>query len=114
MFTWLRRRRRTAHRSPMELYEDGGGEVASASPHTQEILALTEDTWRRRRQRERDWLDELEPASTLHAHEITSDDAAVLRSLAGAYVADTARLQLPGGRVITGAEARQWLSTPDA
>lgn len=47
--------------------------------------------------------------SPLHAHEITPDDAALIRMLTGAQFADTATVVLPSGKTVTGAEMRRWV-----
>lgn len=48
----------------------------------------------------------------LHAHQVSHDDAAMMRMLAGATVADGARFRLPSGRPVSGGELRRWLSPP--
>lgn len=47
--------------------------------------------------------------SPLHAHEVTADDAALIRMLAGASFGDTATVVLPSGKTVTGAEMRRWV-----
>jgi len=47
----------------------------------------------------------------LHAHEVTPDDAALIRVMAGARFGPDARVTLPSGRTITGTEMQQWLDT---
>lgn len=44
----------------------------------------------------------------LHAHELTSDDAAMIRALGGAKFGPDATVILPSGRKATGAEMRRW------
>lgn len=50
----------------------------------------------------------------LHAHEITADDAALLRMLAGATFGPDATIGLPSGKSITGAEMARWLANEQA
>lgn len=45
----------------------------------------------------------------LHAHEITPDDAAFLRMMAGARFGPDATVTLPSGKTITGTEMQRWL-----
>lgn len=54
--------------------------------------------------------EETEP-SPLHAHEITPNDAALIRMMAGANFGDEARVTLPSGKTITGAEMRRWVES---
>jgi hypothetical protein len=46
----------------------------------------------------------------LHAHEITADDAALLRMMAGAIFGPDSTIGLPSGKTITGAEMARWLA----
>lgn len=48
---------------------------------------------------------------SLHAHEITPDDAALLRMMAGATFGPDATIRLPSGKTITGAEMARWLTS---
>lgn len=48
-------------------------------------------------------------AEPLHAHEITPDDAAMIRMMAGAHFAPDAVVTLPSGKTITGAEMQRWI-----
>lgn len=48
------------------------------------------------------------PTTPLHAHEITPEDAAMINMMAGAHFGDDAKITLPSGRTITGAEMRRW------
>lgn len=48
----------------------------------------------------------------LHAHEITPDDAAFMRMMAGARFGPDATVVLPSGKTITGAEMARWLEAP--
>jgi hypothetical protein len=50
----------------------------------------------------------LEPTERLHAYEITPDDAALIRAMAGAHFGDSFVLTLPSGKTVTGAEMRRW------
>lgn len=61
------------------------------------------------------WAEALRPAAELaaqmeplHAHELTADDAALLRMMRGAKFGPNAKLTLPSGRTISGAEAQRW------
>lgn len=56
----------------------------------------------------------LEPTGPLHAHEITPDDAALIRAMAGAHFGDGFTLTLPSGKTITGAEMRCWTEEEDS
>lgn len=49
-----------------------------------------------------------EPDDVLHAHEITPDDAALIRAMAGAHFGPDAVVTLPSGKTITGAEMQRW------
>lgn len=51
-----------------------------------------------------------EPTAPLHAHEITPNDAALINMMAGANFGPDARITLPSGRTITGAEMRRWVN----
>lgn len=55
-----------------------------------------------------------EASGELHAHEVTSDDAAVIRMLAGSTWADGASMTLPSGKTITGSEAQRWIDANPA
>lgn len=48
-------------------------------------------------------------SASLHAHELTADDAAVLQMLAGSQWAHGASLTLPSGRTVSGAEVSRWV-----
>lgn len=50
----------------------------------------------------------------LHAHEISPDDAALIRMMGGSQWGDDASLTLPSGKTITGSEARRWLNSDTA
>lgn len=45
----------------------------------------------------------------LHAHEVSRNDAALIRLMAGADFGDDAQVTLPSGRTISGAEMRRWI-----
>lgn len=45
----------------------------------------------------------------LHAHEISADDAALIRMMDGSHWGDDASLTLPSGKTVTGREARRWI-----
>lgn len=53
-------------------------------------------------------MSETEP---LHAHEITPNDAAFMRMMAGATFGPDARVTLPSGKTITGTEMQQWVQS---
>lgn len=46
----------------------------------------------------------------LHAHELSSDDAAMIRMLAGANFGPETSATLPSGRQVTGAEMARWVN----
>lgn len=45
----------------------------------------------------------------LHAYEVTSDDAALIRMMDGARFGPDATIKLPSGKTITGDEMQRWL-----
>lgn len=45
----------------------------------------------------------------LHAYEVTPDDAALIRMMAGANFGPDAKITLPSGKTITGAEMQRWI-----
>lgn len=47
----------------------------------------------------------------LHAYQITPMDAKVIRLMKGALFSPNAKVKLPSGRVVTGAEMTLWTST---
>ena len=47
----------------------------------------------------------------LHAYEITPDDAAFIRMMAGARFGPGVKVTLPSGKTITGAEMQRWIAT---
>lgn len=49
---------------------------------------------------------EFEP---LHAHEVTANDAALMRMLRGATFGPDAKVQLPSGKWVTGDEMARWV-----
>ena len=49
----------------------------------------------------------------LHAYEVTADDAALLRMMAGARFGPDAVVVLPSGRTTTGAEMARWLASQE-
>jgi hypothetical protein len=53
-------------------------------------------------------------ADALHAYEITPDDAAMIRAMAGARFGPDAKVTLPSGKTVTGAEMQRWLDTQEA
>lgn len=57
--------------------------------------------------------DETPASSSLHAHEVTADDAAMIRMMAGANFGDGATVTLPSGKTINGAEMRKWIEAQD-
>ncbi|WP_160051082.1 hypothetical protein [Nocardiopsis sp. FR26] len=52
-------------------------------------------------------------SGSLHAHEITPDDAALIRMLVGAHFGDDATVILPSGKATTGAEMRRWIEAQE-
>lgn len=102
--------------SPIELYEASGRLLADAPPATQEILRLAEESHQRRNfgpqpEDEIDDFDVPEPQGPLHAHQITPDDAALMRRMAGASFGPNGTVTLPSGRTVTGAEMQRWVET---
>lgn len=70
------------------------------------------------RRREAQHGDEATPPShsgtaPLHAHEVTADDAALIRMMAGARFKAGFTLELPSGKKVSGAEMRRWLNSHD-
>jgi hypothetical protein len=49
-------------------------------------------------------------AEPMHAHEITPDDAAFIRMMAGAAFGPDVQVTLPSGKTITGSEMALWIS----
>lgn len=49
----------------------------------------------------------------LHAHEVTPDDAAMIRTMAKAHFGPNATVTLPSGRTITGDEMQRWIEAND-
>ncbi|MFD6334895.1 hypothetical protein ACFWGI_35705 [Streptomyces niveus] len=49
----------------------------------------------------------------LHAHEMSPDDAALIRMMAGAHLADDVKVKLPSGKTISGTEMRRWIEAQD-
>lgn len=47
----------------------------------------------------------------LHAHEVTPDDAAMLRMFAGSSFSGDTVITLPSGKTVTGAEIQRWLDS---
>lgn len=95
-------------RSATQIYLDGGGNPADA--RTMALLAEAD----RSNQRQQDAQEAAERAQgdkPLHAHEITADDAALIRMMAGAQFGLDALVTLPSGRTISGAEMRRWLDS---
>jgi len=65
------------------------------------------------RRREMGYDDEAPESTPLHAHEVTADDAAMIRMMSGAHFGDSAAVTLPSGKTITGAEMRRWIEAQD-
>lgn len=84
-------------RSAVQTYLDGGGDPADE--RTMAILA----------EADRSAPGVLE--TSLHAHEVTSNDAALIRMMAGANFGPDATVTLPSGRTITGAEMQRWVNS---
>ena len=49
------------------------------------------------------------PSDSLHAYEITEDDATLIRMMAGASFGPGTKMVLPSGKTITGTEMQRWL-----
>jgi len=49
----------------------------------------------------------------MHAYEITPNDAAFLRMMAGAKFGPDATVVMPSGKTITGAEMARWLEASE-
>jgi hypothetical protein len=49
----------------------------------------------------------------LHAHEVTPNDAAFMRMMAGATFGPDVEVTLPSGKTITGAEMAKWVEAAD-
>lgn len=102
------------HRSATQIYLDGGGDPANE--RTMAILAEADRpmTPFPCPNRVSDVQDRTpSDLSPLHAHEITGDNAAPIRMMAGASFGPHATATLPSGRTITGAEMQLWLATED-
>ena len=56
----------------------------------------------------------LRPSDELHAYEISPNDAALIRMMAGAHFGPDAAVTLPSGKTITGAEMQRWLEANDS
>ncbi|MFF8786682.1 hypothetical protein [Streptomyces sp. NPDC015125] len=52
-------------------------------------------------------------SAPLHAHEIGPDDAHLIRMLANSHFEDSAQVELPNGKAISGAEMRRWIEAQD-
>lgn len=52
-----------------------------------------------------------ETAGAIHAHQLTPDDAAIIRMLAGASFEPNSSVTLPSGRTVTGTEMNRWLES---
>ena len=50
----------------------------------------------------------------LHAHELSAADAALIRMLTGAKFGPEAKVTLPSGRTVTGAEMARWVKPPSS
>lgn len=121
---WLARRRyqrqvsetrppeRSEDSPSVDLAEETLGRLAGNGPHA---AALYQSYMEGKRRRDREVLpDRVDDAerrepSPLHAHEITKDDAALIRMMSGAQFGDSATVVLPSGKTITGAEMRRWV-----
>jgi len=101
-------------RSATQIYLDGGGDPADE--RTMAILAEAD----RSSNRNAPFDDPTDDPTIgkrpprvavdpLHAHEITANDAAMIRAMAGANFGPDATVTLPSGRTITGAEMQRWL-----
>lgn len=82
----------------------------TASPKTRALLDEAERGTERRKTNEgRGKTPAGAPGpGTLHAYEVTADDAALIRALAGASFGPGATVTLPSGKTITGTEIQQW------
>lgn len=95
---------------PNDLAEETLGRLAGNGPHAAALYrSYMEGKNRRNREPELDDLDSVEPPepSPLHAHEITPDDAALIRALSGATFGGN--VTLPSGKTISGAEMQRWV-----
>lgn len=52
-------------------------------------------------------------SAPLHAHEMSPNDAALIRMMAGAHFADDVQVTLPSGKTISGSEMRRWIEAQD-
>jgi hypothetical protein len=71
--------------------------AAATTPGAPALLAELERGWAR------------QDASEMHAYEITPNDAAFLRMMAGATFGPESTVVIPSGKTITGAEMARWL-----
>lgn len=125
---WLARRRyqrqtvkparstEAGHSPSTDFAEETLGRLAGNGPLAAALYrSYMEGQERRSREPEPDDADTLEPLETspLHAHEITPDDAALIRALSGAQVGPNSTVTLPSGKTITGAEMRRWIDNQD-
>lgn len=95
-----------------DLAEETLGRLAGNGPHAAALYrSYMEGKERRTRGPELEGAGTAEPLepSPLHAHEITPDDAALIRMMSGAQFADSSTVTLPSGKTITGAEMRRWI-----
>lgn len=80
----------------------------------EEKLRKRESEFRHIRRRWLDQGDDDGPTPTpLHAYQVTANDAALLRKMAGARFGEGATITLPSGKVVTGAEMRKWAEAQD-
>ena len=54
-----------------------------------------------------------EISNELHAYEVSPSDAAMIRMMAGACFGPDAKVTLPSGKTITGAEMQRWIEADD-
>ncbi len=86
----------SGERSAVQTYLDGGGD-----PANERAMAILAEADRS--------MATQHPTGPLHAHEVTSDDAALMRMMAGAHFGPDATVILPSGRTVTGAEMQRWI-----
>ena len=100
-------------------------QIGATNPRIAEFAAQVEDTRRRRVDQGSRPVNAAAPrghtqparpeARSLHGYQVTPDDAAMIRMLAGATFGADATVTLPRGITVTGAEMQRWLEAgPDA
>lgn len=96
-----RRRSSPPTRSPLQMYVDGGGNLADASPRLQAIMWDAEMKYR------------AEEASGSPTPPITGNDSAALNLLSGANFSGDVRIILPSGEQLDANSAQAWTSVYD-